>query len=37
METGKVLEMFACVDRDLGSLQVIESGYDNQTNRESES
>ena len=37
METDKVLEMFECVDGDLQSLQIFESGCDEEINRELES
>ena len=33
METEKVLEMFECVDGDLQSLRIFESGRNKQVNR----
>ena len=37
VETEKVLEMFECVDIDLRSLWIFESGCDEEVNRELES
>ena len=37
VETEKVLEMFECVDIDLRSLRIFESGCDEEVNRELES
>ena len=37
METEKVLEMFECVDGDLRSLRIFESGCDEEVNRKLES
>ena len=36
-ETEKVLEMFECVDGDLRSLRIFESGCNEQVNKELES
>ena len=37
VETEKVLEIFECVDGDLRSLRIFESGCNKQVNRELES